>query len=345
MRFLFLTLSFLAFPISHCLANDTRYMYAGEGKMLVPATDTQVEMVSETIRITMGVEAMSVDCSFSFKNTGTATKVLMGFPDERVDDRWIEPGEEDDKKYRTKWALQDFTARLDGKAATVEHSTVAPNALGTEEGAYTWEVSFAPEQTREITNSYHVGLGHRIETSGTFTPNSFRFKYVVRTGARWKGSIKSARFFIDLSGAPHSPLFTISPAPQSVDKGIYAIFFENLKPDFDISIEGFFLRDASFLDRETIGDGSQLQELAQYSGKPALDKLDDWTICVFKNMLYALYGRSFRTPWLRDYFSKQPWYRANPKYLDATNGSLPSYEVDLINHIKVLGRENACAGL
>ena len=40
-------------------------------------------------------------------------------------------------------------------------------------------------------------------------------------------------------------------------------------------------------------------------------------IDLFKNFLYALYGRPFKAQWLKDYFSKQEWYEIDPEYSDA----------------------------
>jgi hypothetical protein len=82
--------------------------------------------------------------------------------------------------------------------------------------------------------------------------NSFRFTYVVETDARWKGKIQDAEFFIDLRDAQNPEIFQVlptSPNPDgeylfpegaqiSFEKNVYHLKFQNLEPDFNISVDG-----------------------------------------------------------------------------------------------------------
>ena len=51
---------------------------------------------------------------------------------------------------------------------------------------------------------------------------------------------------------------------------------------------------------------------------------------VMRNEIYALHGRPFETPWLRDYFRAQPWYTPRKDYSDSDLSAVEKANIALI---------------
>lgn len=319
------------------LADDTAYF--GQGETVIPINNSQIRMVSEAVRIQYDNKqdvneevnggTFHVSCEFVFQNMGDATVVQMGFPDSSL-------------------SIRNFKTVIDGKAVPVTSKRVVPSiktppaqdAQSSEEAAHVWSVSFSKGETKLIKNSYDVGVG--VNTSMLL----FEFTYVVKTGARWRGNIERAEFIIDLSDSPASPFFSITPPAVYGGGGIYRMVFNDFKPDFDIKIQGpiiagykpgntefaWFLShvgeiaDYKMQDSEYVLNKSKLKQLLIHK------KIDKKTAQLLRNLPFALHGRPFTTSWLRDYYSRQSWYRANPKYSD---DQLSEFDRAFISTIKV----------
>lgn len=78
------------------------------GYAVMPLDNEQVQMVSERVEADLSAWSAQVTCVFTFTNPGTATTVLMGFPEMRG-----RPGRGDDT------SLKDFRAFVDGQEVAV----------------------------------------------------------------------------------------------------------------------------------------------------------------------------------------------------------------------------------
>jgi len=147
--------------------------------------DSQVEMVSEEVTVTVNSVRSRVDCRFTFKNTGPGATVLMGFPESKP--------LPDLEGFGDDTALHDFQTFIDGRQVPVkkekgyrqEDQKVA-EAAGNHPYWWTWEVPFRAGETREVRNTYRVK--NHYWSNGQVLAG-----YILTTGSSWKGSIGRAR--------------------------------------------------------------------------------------------------------------------------------------------------------
>lgn len=171
-------------------ANDSSYggcsgalsaVSSSDPKNCVPTLDNQVALVDEVLDIEATYKASHVVARYTFQNTGEATTLTVGFP--------IEAPSEGEGEPPTGNPLPDYAVTVDAKAAPF--TVFIPGKDGTDEAkaaarrfaydaVYLTEVPFAAGQTRVIEHRYTTGyslIGY------AYTP----VRYLLRTGAHWKG--------------------------------------------------------------------------------------------------------------------------------------------------------------
>jgi len=153
-------------------------VYNGDGIDVYPLESADIQMVAEVITVPDkgGRDRFEVDVDMTFKNHGAQTTVQMGFP---ILTDWVD-GEriEFDPHLRT-W--------VNGKEVEIIKKRGVPNPLGKvpdpSDAVYTYPVTFGQNETIKIKHQYAVG--------GTFySEGSWRFVYILRTGALWKDVIE-----------------------------------------------------------------------------------------------------------------------------------------------------------
>lgn len=152
------------------------------GSAVVPLESDQVTMVAEWIDAAVVDGEARVTCVFTFSNGGPPVEILMGFPERSPSSS---RGEETE--------ILDFAASVDGAPLPVRFRLEATPAAGTDtadgsgpyRGWHTFTVPFAAGQTRVVRNTYRGTLGRMSDGSRTF-------RYVVATGASWRGPIGEA---------------------------------------------------------------------------------------------------------------------------------------------------------
>lgn len=164
---------------------------------------SSIRMVSETVKARIAPELVEVDCEFLMRNDGAADTVLVGFPDGAVG------GEE--------YEMERFRSWVDGKEVVCRR---LPNADSTHSQVGSWwtkRVFFPAGAQRRIRNSYAVfpswqPVAFEAETDSIA---GFRyFRYILWTGASWKGTISSARITATLSGIPLERVTESNPQAQ-----------------------------------------------------------------------------------------------------------------------------------
>ncbi len=166
-------------------ANDSAVQ--GVGGALSPMKEhPSIRMLAERVSVDLTPERAEVDCSFTFKNTGRATLVRMGFPEWASGDVGL-PSDSG--------VFSHFSTSVDG--------TLTPTRIeGLEidrEGWQRWRVKtvrFAAGQQRSVRVRYGVGVGDDIE-GGRF------FQYRLDTGASWKGPIGHVEVVVRLRRFSH----------------------------------------------------------------------------------------------------------------------------------------------
>lgn len=134
-----------------------------------------VSMVSEVVRVAIGKESATVNCTFVFKNNGPTCIVRMRFPDDSS------THDQDDKPSSV---FDYFRSSIDGKRARVAYSE--------SERGWIKSVRFSRGQTWVIRDHYRVKHEILDLTSKARTA----FGYTLSTGGTWRGDIERAEIRI-----------------------------------------------------------------------------------------------------------------------------------------------------
>lgn len=304
-------------------ANDTAV--GGEGSLPIPISQPNIEMFSETIKISgknLNSPSMTgswyYDCDFTFKNTsGKALDIAMAFPFP------VNSGESDialpagQKFIVGKALVYDFIVTVNGKKVSASRRTIAPNQ---EKGlyyndAYFWQAQFPAESTVNIHHEYFTGATHDV--MGYNWVN-----YVLKTGALWQHNTIGHTV---LEVTPNTPTRlcyevdtdtdVIKPKPEGMqiigdgaDRN-YVWDLKQFQPTEDMSLCLF--TGVSYVRNKIIykwlNTNDALNLLARLSSKERR---------LLRNTVFAQYGRSFDSADLQSYFKQQWWYVPNPDYSD-----------------------------
>jgi hypothetical protein len=166
-------LAALLIPPAAARANDTNLPAGGSPKQL--STHRSVSMQSEYVKVSIGDELVTVDCDFTFKNSGPACRVRVGFPDQA--------GEGDpDAAVPAQGYFRTFRSWVDGKRVSTK--VVKSGSPG--EVWHVKEVRFPAGATVKVRNRYTVDVGNSVASSPMLVHLA---KYVLHTGSSWKGRI------------------------------------------------------------------------------------------------------------------------------------------------------------
>lgn len=188
---------------------------------------TQIQMVSEDIRLSLDDERATVGVEFVFKNHGRAATVSMGFPD-------YGGGDVGDTRSR----IEQFESWVDGKPTSV---VLRPLEAGDSGYKSVWvkKVSFQAGQTRRVRVHYEAPLGGSIAGDRATT-------YILVTGATWARTIQKAKITVDWSRMKraHRPVMRFTRLEGSdfvrnwepIGTKSESIEFHDLKPDFDLTV-------------------------------------------------------------------------------------------------------------
>lgn len=194
---------------------------------------TQVELVNEDLRIDLYKDHAAVTVEYLFRNTGSDVLVRAGFPD---------------ILFSKRNQIEDYRIEVDGAALAHKHiigkeitSIPLPDnaaEMNEESGdgklRMSWFVSEVPfkqseEKKVKITcrSPYQMSFGGFSDDSD-YDPETFR--YLISTGATWKGPIQRGTITITVnSGDPDR--ITVQPAGRFKRAGnVITWTFENYEP-------------------------------------------------------------------------------------------------------------------
>lgn len=214
---------------TYCLADDTSLGRTPEG--VYPIKNNDIVMVDELVNVY--IKEGKVECTFTFKNTGEETKVLMGFP-ATLDEIYIQEalGDYEDG------SITNFTA-FDGEEQLlvvleneVEVELDDSNKRKWYDKWYTFDVNFGAGETKIIKNTYQFKTP--ITAGG---PGLASTGYVLDTGAAWKGNIGHAKVVFHFKDMPFTRIesfhpFDISALTLEDDKLIFEK--SDFEPDFNL---------------------------------------------------------------------------------------------------------------
>ena len=182
---------------------------------------SSIVLRSQVVKVKLTPEYADVDCTFVLHNTGKATSVLIGFPEEGY-------GTDVDA---TSGGFAFFRSFVDGKPVKVR---VYGQKGGDREYSrwYVKRVYFRAGQTRVIRNIYRTSPG------GDSIGNGF-FIYTLSTGASWKGPIGRADIIVELKGIGQLQEEELAPKGYQRVGNKIIWRFRNIEPIEDIHIPFF----------------------------------------------------------------------------------------------------------
>ncbi len=235
----------ILFPV--LLFADAANLIFTAGGNVKPINSESIKMVKEKINITMLGNHFEVRVDYVFYNSGEKQTAIMGFPNSRG--TYGDPEDLQDVKY----GIKDFRA-FDGKnELKIERKETA--ITKSTKAFPVWEtfmVDFEAGETKNVTNIY---TQEYFGESGHSTKIA---KYILTTGATWKGSIDSiwVNIYSDLSDSDFNNrtvyLLEEGGDYRSYDKGEYSLYifpqeyiiednvikmmFTDVEPDFNLNM-------------------------------------------------------------------------------------------------------------
>lgn len=215
---------------SYCFADDTSLGRKPEG--VYPINNNDIEMVDELVNV--NIKESKVECSFTFRNTGEDTKVLMGFPATYSKDYTQHvPGDHENS------IISHFTA-YDGKTelAVQLENEVEVNTEDSNNNKYgkwyTFEVDFKAGETKVIRNTYQfkapiTAVGPGLVLTG----------YILDTGAAWKGNIGHAKVIFNFEDILFTRIESVYPYDiEALTLKKDKLIFEksDFEPNFNLEI-------------------------------------------------------------------------------------------------------------
>lgn len=236
----FLFVLLIGFTVTTVSADDAPVMPV-QGGTIIPYQEEYIRLVSGEIDIYLERDSYRVIVDYIFNNTGPATEITMGFPNE------------------TDWmyglSISDFQALVDGEKQEIYRRVYreTEKTWGPESAPdYYYEcfdTSFAPGQTRRIQNEYSQWYFVDYDQSGRSA------SYILTTGAYWKGVIDEIRVRIHFLERPedHSErtLFlppeeadapqamygtVVTPRPTGTIEDGLEILLTDVEPETDIDV-------------------------------------------------------------------------------------------------------------
>ena len=214
------------------------------GGNVKPMQNESIKMVKEKINITFLSGRFEVRVDYVFYNSGEKQTAIMGFPNSRGSDGGPE---------NMRYGIEDFKAFAGEKELQVERKeTEGPEVTKVVPVYETFTVDFDAGETKRITNiysqKYFDEYGKPIKSA----------KYILTTGATWKGSIdsiwvniysnlpdhdfsKRTIYVLEESGDERwydkvEYKLDVFPKAYIREDNIIKMLFTDIEPDFDIDI-------------------------------------------------------------------------------------------------------------
>ncbi|MBN2041216.1 MAG: hypothetical protein JW864_14325 [Spirochaetes bacterium] len=241
MKRFFITL-ILFFIVNPPLSADSAYVVFTPRGNVESIKNDLIRMKNEKVNITLFESHIEVKVDYTFENTGSRQKVLMGFPNSKD----INQAGSD-----FVYGINDFRA-FEGNKKLKVFRTDKEGEKGKHPAALyeCFEVKFNEGEIKQITNIY--SQQHNRDNSDNICNG-----YTLTTGASWKDNIEkiniqiksmlpsgrmkkiSGYFIEDCEKCEIVKIdydFRIIPEKYSIDKNIIKMEFNDIEPDFDIKI-------------------------------------------------------------------------------------------------------------
>lgn len=319
-KFKLIKFVFLCFLLI-CSGRTDDAVYFGDGASVFPLQSNDIQMVSEIIYIKYtNSKFWKVEVEEKFKNHGSATDVQIGFPFDTfeefdIPDDYTGNTENIKSEYDPK-----FKTYINGEAVEVvsKYGLKNPQINFHSKWVYTSDVHFDEQEEKVVRHTYVVeGESNSI---GQAT-----FKYILKTGALWKGNIENISIKLEMKDNDASVFYEISPAEHKARKEGEKISlnweYQNLKPDFNIII-------SSLRRPPTAIDGN----IKLYSKNKLPD--NEAYLRYMRNQVFAHYGYPFKNPFWNAHFYSE-YYKTYLNYQLDSNFKMEKIKQE---HLDFIGR-------
>jgi hypothetical protein len=210
-RWLRLTIALAAIALTP-FAHADMYVVVARGSTIMPSQSSEITMDSEKVVVAVGSKAeddgFSVTAEFVLRNTSDNTiacDVAFPFETEREARDVHDTFKVAVDAYGSTQVLTGIELKRSGKPAGTEKSPYDfPAAL-------TWRHVWHPHETKVVHISYVMGQPEQYHG----IVEGWRLRYLVRTGALWKGPIGHADFTFRMKGNWLAEAFAESMPPRA----------------------------------------------------------------------------------------------------------------------------------
>lgn len=308
-------------------ANDTYFFRSGGNLIPTNEKDTNIQMRSEVITFTLEEKYYKINVDFDFYNDGDEVTLSIGFP-------FFQVGIGGHGK------IYDFECWTNGVKTDYSDEPITQdwsiyvldeNKL---ENAYVRDITFPANSLTKTRVSYKSDYG--LETDG------YLANYLYGTGSTWQNSIGQITIKV-INNSPYDYPKEISMGGSSAYNG--KSILKNFNRISDNEYEAVFYEvEPKYTDIIQILNSDILNDVGPKSfpayfnyNKKSLNKnLLMWytkaQLRLIRNTIYALHGYNFKSPDLKEFFSKRgkywyPEYEINPNF---TEDDLSQVEKDNI---------------
>ncbi|HEY4788283.1 MAG TPA: hypothetical protein VIH57_19655 [Bacteroidales bacterium] len=209
--------------IQFILADDAPLCHV-PGGTVKPISNSDIQMYSETIDITLLADYYTVEVNYVFVNKGKAQKVVMGFPSSSDNDMHFKAYENDSELEITK--MKSDWNYIPGSGNGCQYITSPFDQFECQ------TVFFNENETKHIKNTYQ----QRYNPSYRDEPIT-SFYYVLVTGAFWRENISTVEVRLHTDNAPF--YFDLENGSTLNNEKVSLVNFyrklTNLKPKEDLS--------------------------------------------------------------------------------------------------------------
>jgi hypothetical protein len=338
-------------------ANDGGISWGGSPSLL--KSHPSISMESEEVNIIVGDYDAVVDCRFVFRNSGPATSVRMGFPDDGEGESGFYDGAEAWKNAKPQSSFKWFRSWVDGKPSKT-------TLVRSSEPGQVWHaktVAFPARGRRVVRDLYSVPLGSQIARNGSYKQTA----YTLHTGSSWKGKIGRSLVTVRFDDRPRSTRLRAIPMSQVPKVGADKdpAFERVMKPNVVVIGRGpggvraarqtlrwdkrnwrptkkddiwlvYNFRSFDALRAESKANAIPRDEaklpyvdvfpFARRLGWKDVDGLNAEQTRLMRNAIYARRGRPFEDAKLRKYFGARAWYRPRATWTKQSEARLSRLE-------------------
>lgn len=344
-----LTTFIFYFQYQFATANDG--VFYASGNHLIPATETDITLKKEILKLHKKEDRMYVDVYYEFQNVNAPKTILVGFV--------TPPGsgdlEEDNLQKQEHAYIYDFTVELNDTKLpykTIRLDTngfkspliAAPQddiysdyayyfnatfetGLNVVKHTYSYQLSGSVEHDFSFDYRLTTGKGwankeiedftliiSSEEPTDLFVPSTF---YNNMTKIKWEESGKTKQIFLDKKMFDYLEVdydyYMLYPSSSLTFKA------KHFKPDYDI----FCFSPQKFMPEYAMLyyniDGDEIDEKTDFIAALQLNILycdfksfTDWELRVLRNYVFARHGYIFKDEILQKYFTKMYWYIPDP---------------------------------